>query len=196
MTGCIVTDGLGAEGVYVDDGSSAAISCTDIFGNPNGDWIGPIADQLGQNGNISCDPLYCDPAANDFTLAENSPCVTDPDCGVMGAHPIGCYHPVAVGDGPLSGGRVVLAQNFPNPFNPATTIAYHLPHPARCALRVFDAAGRTVAVLGDGGTQAAGRHTVVWTGRDRSGRPLPSGIYFYRLDLDGVGHTKRMTLMR
>lgn len=114
----------------------------------------------------------------------------------MGAHPIGCAGPVAVGDEPQPRENDVLAQNCPNPFNPVTTIAYHLPRATRCALRVFDAAGHEVAILRGGGQQPAGRHTVDWNGRDRSGRPLPSGIYFYRLDLEGASYTRRMTLVR
>jgi len=66
--------------------------CTDIFGNVGGDWIAPIADQLGQNGNFSADPLFCDTLINDFTLLSSSPCAPENnDCGEsIGAYGIGC----------------------------------------------------------------------------------------------------------
>ena len=68
------------------------ISCCDIFGNEDGDWIGCIADQYGINGNISEDPLFCDPDAGDFHLHCTSPCAPaqQPDCGLIGALGVGC----------------------------------------------------------------------------------------------------------
>jgi hypothetical protein len=71
--------------------------------------------------------------------------------------------------------RFALEPNLPNPFNPATTIRYTLPHAARIDLSVYDAAGRRVEVLVRGRVEA-GSHTVAW-----SARGLPSGIYFCRL---------------
>jgi hypothetical protein len=66
--------------------------CCDIFGNAGGDWAGCIADQSGTNGNISADPLFCDPENGDFRLDRDSPCAPEenPDCGLIGAWPIGC----------------------------------------------------------------------------------------------------------
>jgi hypothetical protein len=50
------------------EGSVASIACTDIFENKGGDWVGEIADDLGKNGNIFADPLFCDPDNGDYTL--------------------------------------------------------------------------------------------------------------------------------
>jgi hypothetical protein len=70
------------------------LGCCDIFGNAGGDWIDCIADQLGQGGNISEDPLFCDPEVGDFTLRGDSPCAPfsppNPECDRIGAWPIGC----------------------------------------------------------------------------------------------------------
>ncbi len=87
-------------------------------------------------------------------------------------------------------GLVRLAQNYPNPFNPATAITYELASPGPVRLEVFDAIGRSVAVLADG-VQPAGRHSVHF---DASG--LPSGLYVYRLQAGGAPLTKKMTLTR
>ncbi len=85
---------------------------------------------------------------------------------------------------------VRLAQNYPNPFNPTTSITYELPSPGPVRLEVFDATGRSVAVLADG-VQPAGRHSVRF---DASG--LPSGLYVYRLQAGGAALTRKMTLIR
>ncbi len=75
-----------------------------------------------------------------------------------------------------------LEQNYPNPFNPQTTIRYQLSDPATAVLTIYDARGRTVAVL-DQGEQAPGEHAVLWRGSDGMGRPVSSGLYFYRLEV-------------
>jgi len=68
--------------------------CCDIFGNGGGDWVGTIADQLGVDGNIWEDPLYCGTASpsNPYELHEDSPCAegATPDCGLIGAFRVGC----------------------------------------------------------------------------------------------------------
>ena len=86
--------------IHCDDPNShPVLECCDIFGNAGGDWTGCIADQLGVNGNISEDPLFCDPEANDFTIAENSPCApgnSPAGCDLIGALPVGCTATTAV----------------------------------------------------------------------------------------------------
>jgi hypothetical protein len=97
---CLVSHALRGEGIYCDEVSTATISCTDIFGNAGGDWVGSIAPQGNINGNFSADPLFCDPDADDFTLHSDSPCLpgnhpTGEDCGLIGALRQGCG-PVSV----------------------------------------------------------------------------------------------------
>lgn len=93
---------------------------------------------------------------------------------------------------PLSYG---LLQNYPNPFNPATTISFSLPARATARLEVFDALGQRVALLHEG-PLAAGPHTLQWDGRDERGRPVGSGIYFYRLHSGSFERVRRMVLLR
>ena len=78
------------EAIYCEPGASISITCSNIFGNPDGDWIGCIAGQLGVNGNISVDPMFCDAAGGDFHLSSLSPCLYA-ECGVMGALGQGCF---------------------------------------------------------------------------------------------------------
>lgn len=77
-----------------------------------------------------------------------------------------------------------LLGNYPNPFNPRTTIAYDLARPGMVRLEVFDLAGRSVTTLVDG-FQPAAEHRVEWDAVDALGRPVPSGVYLYRLTLSG-----------
>jgi hypothetical protein len=82
-----------------------------------------------------------------------------------------------------------LHQNFPNPFNACTTIAFDLPVQSQVRLEVFDVLGRSVAVLADAMIEPGSRK-VLWKPE------LPSGIYFYRLQAGGYIETKRLVLLR
>ncbi|MFH1277901.1 MAG: M20/M25/M40 family metallo-hydrolase [Candidatus Eisenbacteria bacterium] len=83
----------------------------------------------------------------------------------------------------------------PNPFNPTTTLRFHLPSTTRVELHVFNSGGRLVRTLVDGNREA-GDHAVVWTGDDDGGRDVPSGVYFYRMKADRFTETKKMVLVR
>ena len=71
---------------------SAALTCTDLYGNADGDWVANIAGQLNQNGNLNVDPMFCDTAAADFSIAFYSQCSQyyNLDCGLIGASPAAC----------------------------------------------------------------------------------------------------------
>jgi subtilisin family serine protease len=88
-----------------------------------------------------------------------------------------------------------LYENFPNPFNPSTSIRYSVPVQSRIHLRIFDLIGREVASLVDE-LQARGNYAVHWHGTDNTGVPLPSGVYFYRLESAGQHLTKKMLLIK
>jgi len=88
-----------------------------------------------------------------------------------------------------------LAQNFPNPFNPATTIEYTLPSAGPVRLEVFTLSGQKVATLVNG-LQTTGAYSIQWRGCDDTNRPLPSGVYWYRLVMDKSALTKKMLLVR
>jgi hypothetical protein len=100
---------------------------------------------------------------------------------------INAVHPVGTSHDP---GQFVLMQNFPNPFNPQTTIRYHLPRNARVSLEVFNLLGERVALLVDE-EQAPGSRTVQWDATGQS-----SGVYFYRLQAGGFVEIRRLVLVR
>ncbi len=88
-----------------------------------------------------------------------------------------------------------LAGNYPNPFNPVTTIVFNLPVAAKVQLAVYDLLGARIRVLTDQ-LLAAGEHRVSWDGRDQSGQSAASGIYIYRLETAGYRASQRMLLMK
>ncbi|MEN8006747.1 MAG: choice-of-anchor D domain-containing protein, partial [Candidatus Krumholzibacteriota bacterium] len=88
-----------------------------------------------------------------------------------------------------------LGQNFPNPFNPKTEIRFELPHAKNTRLRIYDLRGRLVKDLVSGHMDA-GRHSVVWMGRDNGGRQVASGVYYYKIDSGTFSEVKRMTLVK
>jgi len=88
-----------------------------------------------------------------------------------------------------------LLQNAPNPFNPVTTIAYALPERADVSLKVYNMAGRVVRTLVDG-AEGPGTHSVVWDGRDETGRSVASGVYFYRMSAGEFSERRMMVLLK
>jgi hypothetical protein len=88
-----------------------------------------------------------------------------------------------------------LNQNQPNPFNPTTEITYELPSSSNVKLEIFDVSGRRVATLVDE-YQDAGVKTVRWGGRNASGSPLNSGVYFCRLQAGRNVQSKKMILLK
>ena len=91
-----------------------------------------------------------------------------------------------------------LSQNYPNPIRgdvAETRIAYRTPHAAHVTLDVMDVAGRHIRRLVSG-AESAGAHSVAWDRRDEAGRPVVSGVYLYRLAVDGKSLSKRMIVIR
>ena len=86
-----------------------------------------------------------------------------------------------------------LGQNYPNPFNPSTIIPYQLAASSLVRLEVFNILGQHMATLVDG-EQAAGSYRVRWDGTDAAGGAAASGVYFYRLTVEGAQQTGKMVL--
>ncbi|MFN2370993.1 MAG: FlgD immunoglobulin-like domain containing protein, partial [Candidatus Krumholzibacteriia bacterium] len=98
-------------------------------------------------------------------------------------------------DSPPRARETALIGAAPNPFNPSTTISFHLAEPARTELAVYDLGGRLVARLVSGHLEA-GDHAVRWQGTDDRGGRVSSGVYFTRLTAGAVVDTRRMTLLK
>lgn len=102
----------------------------------------------------------------------------------------------SVDDEPKLPEAIELYGNYPNPFNPETSIRFGLPAEMTVRLRIFNLLGQEIRVL-EGGRLTAGEHAILWDGRDHSGAVQPSGIYFYMLEANGQPHAvQKMTLLK
>jgi hypothetical protein len=180
------------EGLRLDweDNTEPDLSCYSLYRGTSKDFV-PDKYSLVAS---PCDSRYLDEdwsweAGYWYKLA-----ATDIHGNVSGYATLG--PDMITGDGPGSvPDATFLAQNFPNPFNPATTIEFGLSESAHVSLRIYDAAGRLVSVLIDE-PRPAGRYSAAWDGKDQYNGPVSSGVYFYRLRTGEFEETRKMILLR
>jgi hypothetical protein len=176
---------------------------TPVIGFPvptdNEIWSTACAADLDNDGKVEVAFASYDQSVNvlDFNGASSPAAYQWPMYGENVFHTSTYGDPQAVTDTPIAPSTASLAfampQNEPNPFGTGTTIRYSLPHEGKVALKVFDVGGRQVRTLVD--TQVpAGAHAVTWDGRDNRGARLSSGVYFYRLEVNGLGTLTRKAL--
>ena len=88
-----------------------------------------------------------------------------------------------------------LHANYPNPFNPTTTINYDLPEQAQVTLGIYDLLGKQIKTLVNQ-SQDAGNKTAVWNGTDNLGRQVSAGIYLYQIQAGEFTQTRKMLLLK
>ena len=88
-----------------------------------------------------------------------------------------------------------LDQNFPNPFNPSTTIQFEIPERTMVRLTVYNTLGQEVRRLLSE-HMAPGQYTMSWDAQDAAGRSVAGGIYFYRMETEDAVLTKKMLLLK
>jgi hypothetical protein len=89
----------------------------------------------------------------------------------------------------------VLENNYPNPFNPSTTINFVVPTSSDITLTVYNTLGQKIATLVNQ-KMPQGKHSVVWDGRNDAGQVLPTGLYFYTLKSSQTSITRKMLLVK
>jgi hypothetical protein len=102
-------------------------------------------------------------------------------------------------EGPILPTRFDLAQNYPNPFNLSTKIEFAIPGDINSAfdveLEIINTLGQLVRTITDT-RLPAGFYKYAWDGTDKSGRHVASGVYFYRLSVNGAGTTKKLVFLK
>ncbi len=89
----------------------------------------------------------------------------------------------------------LLEGNYPNPFNPETTISYNVANDSKVTIEVYNLLGQKVKTLVDD-IVSHGNHSVVWNGKDDSNKQVASGVYFYKMKNGKYSKTKKMVLMK
>jgi hypothetical protein len=103
--------------------------------------------------------------------------------------------PVSVEDPILSCVPAIAHRNYPNPFNPETTISFTLPTEGDVLVDVFNLKGQRVQrLLSD--TLGSGEHCIQWNGQDEEGKAVASGTYFYRIQYNNASYTRKMVLLK
>ncbi len=88
-----------------------------------------------------------------------------------------------------------LSNNFPNPFNPSTTIGYDIPKAGYVKLEIYNSLGELINILIND-YKGAGKYTIKWNGKTSNNLDVPSGVYFYRMSSNGLTIVKKMMLLR
>jgi hypothetical protein len=88
-----------------------------------------------------------------------------------------------------------LSQNYPNPFNPTTTIRFNLKENGAVRLTIYNLRGQEVRTL-IATEMNAGQHEIIWDGKDEHGQLVPSGVYLYKLSVNGFVQTKKMSFVK
>lgn len=159
-----------------------------------------IQENVSQNGNAN-GPSFRNGIVRGNSAAEGADVHIYTDSTVFDVDPLFAdilFHLGVAGPGVPDGVprlRIPL-DNFPNPFNPTTTVRFDLPREGRVSLTVYDARGRRVRRLLDGTYLRSGPNSVLWDGRGDGGGELPSGVYFGRLEAPGRSGETTMLLIR
>jgi hypothetical protein len=170
----------------------------DVWGNtPNYQNLTPGAHSISE------DPLFV--GTGDYYLTADSPCIDagdptfplDPDGTIadMGAF---YYNQTGINDNIIISTNVHLYQNFPNPFNPSTTITFSVTQTSPFViLEIYNLKGQKVKQLFSNSASqlSAGEHSVIWNGTDENNQAVSSGIYLYKLNVNGKTEAVRKCLL-
>ena len=199
LLNCILWNDYPNEVYFFDQGftNTITVSYSDIQGGENGIVTNNNGTVNWLAGNIDEDPLFVDAANGDYHLTASSPCIDagdpnsplDPDGTIADMGAFYFDQNAEIEDSELHGAKYSLS-NFPNPFNPETTISYQLPVDHNVDLKVFNIKGQLVETLVND-YKPAGEHSIIWNAEKQA-----SGIYFVRLETGNKEHIKKMILLR
>lgn len=203
-TNSIFWDNLPEE-IYFDElgsnNNSITISYSDIQGGEEGIITNGNGIVNWLEGNIDDYPMFVDPLNNDYHLTENSPCIDagnpnfpfDPDGTISDMGAFYFDQLSSINDNEIQFVEYNLS-NFPNPFNPTTTIKFSIQNNSKVYLSIFNIKGQKIKTLANNDF-TKGNHSIIWDGVDDSGKPVSSGIYLYSLKVNGKSVTMKKCLL-
>ncbi|MDP8201387.1 MAG: T9SS type A sorting domain-containing protein, partial [Candidatus Tenebribacter burtonii] len=171
---------------------------TAIYSDIQGGWEG--------EGNINVDPLFVDPENGDYHLTEYSPCIDagnpnspfDPDGTIadIGAF----YYDQGTGvdeEDIQSSINNIQLSNYPNPFNPTTTISFSLntENSEDTEIAIYNIKSQKVKSFPINQLTNSQVNQIVWNGDDENGKPVSSGLYLYKLTVNGKTKSSKKCLL-
>lgn len=160
-----------------------------------------IQEGLAGEGNIDLDPLFVDESNGDYHLTEYSPCIDagdptsplDPDGTIVD---MGVYYYDQLTDTDNNELQIQSKSlsNYPNPFNPTTTIKFSIHNDSKIELAIYNIKGQKIKTLVHN-EFSKGDHSIIWNGNDDSGKPVSSGLYLYKLYINGKTEAVKKCLM-
>ena len=192
------------------DPNCLSISYTNIENGENTIETNNNGEYEWLEGNIDSDPLFLDPENGDFHLTENSPCIDagdpdsplDPDGTIADMGAFYFNQNSSINEELIMNNERIEISNYPNPFSSSTTISFNLTaeDTKGAEIEIYNIKGQKVRTLEcvnyvDAKATESLSH-IVWDGKDDSGKPVNSGIYFYKLKSGKFSSTKKMILIR
>jgi predicted outer membrane repeat protein len=225
LINCVMWNDTPQEVYFADElePNTITISYSDIQGGEAGIVTNNNGTVNWLEGNIDEDPLFIGTGEHPYSLLENSPCIDagnpdpiyydpeDPSNPGYALYPamgtiindMGAYGgPNTIG-WPVVGlddnvivytPEVFLQQNYPNPFNPQTTISFQLSENGEANLSIYNIKGQLVKELVNK-VLSSGEHSAIWNGKDENEKKVSSGIYFYKLNVNGKTEAVRKCLL-
>ena len=203
LVNCILWNDLPQE-IYISSGSVTA-----TYSDIEGSWVGI--------GNINANPLFADPQNGDFHLtwanfpipdSTMSPCIDagnpssplDPDSTIadMGAYYFD-QNQMEIEDISVAPISCKLYHNYPNPFNPSTTISFELTtkNAKDAKIEIYNIKGQKIRTFPLNTSTHTPLNTIMWNGADDNGKYVSSGVYFFRLKVnDKIIDTKKGLLLK
>ena len=212
LLNCILWENTPQEVYFSPEGDS--ISITISFSDIQNGEAGIVTNNNGivnlLEGNIDALPLFVNPENGNYHLSwanyplpdsTMSPCIDtgdpnsplDPDGTIADMGAFYFDQNVGIEDPVLPGAKYSLS-NYPNPFNPTTTISFSIPNDSEAEISIYNIKGQKVKTL----TQnefTKGNHSIIWNGENEFGNPVSSGIYFYKLYVNGKTEVMKKCLL-
>ncbi len=181
--------------------SSITISYSDIQGGEEGIITNGNGIVNWLVGNIDDDPMFVDPLNNNYHLTENSPCIDagnpnfpfDPDGTISDMGAFYFDQLSSINDNEIQFVEYNLS-NFPNPFNPTTTIKFSIQNDSKIELTIYNIKGEKIKTLAHS-VFNKGDHSILWNGVDESNKLVSSGIYLYKLKVNGKTEAMKKCLL-